>query len=325
MIKMSLGAFFNFYIDKFDVIKKIGYQLKRFFKFQAPASFALLFLKIRIKSPNTFNKKILYKIANDRSPRLMLLADKIAVREYVAERIGVEFLTKIYGVYHLVSEISLSAAPRNFVLKPNHASGAALIVADFVPKSRKAIHLSRRYLNKYYINPDSLDEKKILNLADFWLHTNYFGYHRTAFPEWAYKDIVPCVYIEELLTTNLKPPEDYRFFMFNGDCQVIMVDTPGFAGVQRDIYTPEWDLVEVEFGHPNSNLKRQKPRELLLMLEIARKLSLGVDHVRVDLYNINGRIIFGELTNYHAGGTQKFSPRAFDSKLGESWDPKKFY
>jgi len=113
--------------------------------------------------------------------------------------------------------------------------------------------------------------------------------------------------------------------MFNGSCQVIMVDTPGFTGVRRDIYSPEWDLLDVKFKYEHSNIKRQKPDSLTQMIDIAEKLAYGADHLRVDLYNLDGRIVFSELTNYHAGGTQKFIPRSFDSELGVAWNPKSSY
>jgi hypothetical protein len=254
-----------------------------------------------------------------------MFADKIAVRDYVAEIVGPEFLTRIYEVFNSAHDLDLSKAPINFVLKPNHVSGAALIVSDYVPESANSEYFSQRFLNKYYVNPNSIDLDKVHKLCDFWLRTNYFGYHRSAFPEWAYKEIAPRIYMEELLSSNNQPPEDFRFFMFNGSCQVIMVDTPGFTGVRRDIYSPGWDLLDVKFKYDNSNIKRQKPDSLTQMIDIAEKLANGADHLRVDLYNLDGRIVFSELTNYHAGGTQKFIPSSFDSELGVAWNPKSSY
>jgi hypothetical protein len=325
MKKSATASIVYFFVDKSELLMKAGYQFYRLVKGQTPSSLSIKYLKFKRRNPKTFNEKIQYKIAYDRSPRLSLFADKIAVRDYVADKIGTEFLTDVYSVFHSSSDLSFKNAPRNFVLKPNHVSGAALVVADFVSKSGKKKHLSRRNFKKYYMNPDLLNEKGILGLVDFWLKTSYFGYHRTAFPEWAYKAIVPCVYIEELLSTNNQPPEDFRFFMFDGKCQVVMVDTPGFAGVRRDIYSPEWNYQNVQFGYPNSRNQRERPDNLNQMIEIAQELSYGVDHLRVDLYNIAGRIVFSELTNYHAGGTQTFSPRSFDLELGRTWNPKKWY
>jgi hypothetical protein len=325
LVRQTMNYFSDSCGDKLELAKIALYQIRRFIKLQAPSSVSIIILKLRVRNPKTFNTKILYKIANERSLTLNKFADKIAVRDYVAESIGPEFLTKIYGVFHHAHTVNLSGIPRNFVLKPNHVSGAALVVADFFSKSVKEVDFSRRILSKYYINPQDIVEAKIRELSDFWLGTNYYGYHRTAYPEWAYKDIPPCVYIEELLSSDNQPPEDFRFFMFEGKCQVIMVDTPGFLGVRRDVYTPEWELLNVAFGHPNSYFQRERPKELTEMIEIAQKLSKNVDHLRVDLYNLSGRVVFSELTNYHAGGTQKFNPRSFDLELGASWNPKKHY
>ena len=324
-MKKVTGLFLMFCHDVFDFLKIVGYQTRRFLKLQAPSPLSLFVLRLRIRNPQTFNKKILYKIANDRSIKLRDFADKILVRDYVAETIGPEFLTRVYGVFLNAADLTLSHAPKNFVLKPNHVSGAALVVADFFQKNNREAHFNHRFLTKYYIHPDDIAEEQVRKLSEFWLRTNYFGYHKTAFPEWAYKKIIPSVYIEELLSSNDQPPEDFRFFMFDGKCQVVMVDTPGYGGVRRDIYTPEWDLLKVEFGHPSSHFRRARPTELTQMIEIAQKLSKGIDHLRVDLYNLDGRVVFSELTNYHAGGTQKFSPQSFDFELGASWDPKRYY
>jgi len=318
--------YFNVHlIDKWELIKVAGYQTRRFFRFQYPSFVSLFLLKLVNRNPKTFNQKILYKIAHDRSPQLSLFADKIAVREYVANKIGPEYLSKIYAEFRDPKDFTFIDIPRNFVLKPNHVSGAALIVADFFAQSSRKDFVSRKFFLKYYVNPDSMSEDCVRRLVKFWLSKSYFGYHNSGFPEWAYKNISPCVYIEELLSSNNQPPEDFRFFMFDGKCQVVMVDTPGFSGVRRDIYSPDWTLLDVEFGYPNSKVKRERPEGLTQMIEIAEKLSLGIDHVRVDLYYLSGRIVFSELTNYHAGGTQKFKPSDFDLELGANWYPNRVY
>jgi TupA-like ATPgrasp len=303
----------------------IGYQSRRFLKLQTPSAWSLRLLQKRIRKPQTFKQKTLYKIANDRSPALTLFADKLAVRTYVTERVGAIYLTEIYAKFQHKNEFVIENLPQNFVLKPNHVSGAALIVGDFIPENTSDSLFSSKFLNKYYVNPNRLDVGKVRNLIQSWLKINYFGYHKTAYPEWAYKNIQPGVYAEELLSFENQPPQDFRFFTFNGKCQVIMIDTPGYIGVRRDIYTPNWEKLDVQLGYPGTQFARSRPADLSKMIEIAEALAEGTDHLRVDLYNLNGRIIFGELTNYHAGGTQRFTPDVFDYKLGSDWNPKDFY
>jgi hypothetical protein len=219
----------------------------------------------------------------------------------------------------------MNELPRTFALKPNHLSGAALLVGDFVANGNPQEMFSRSFLNKYYVHPDNLNDNDVHQLVKFWFKKNFFGYHRSAFPEWAYKHVAPVVYAEELLIANDQPPHDYRFFIFNGKCQVVMIDTPGFVGVKRDIYSTEWKRISVQFGHPNSEIESEKPEVLMEMINIAEYLAYGTDHLRVDLYNLDGRIIFSELTNYHAGGTQKFDPPSFDYELGKDWHPDTQY
>jgi hypothetical protein len=309
----------------FERIQVSLYQVKRLLKLQAPSRPALYILKQRTKNPSTFNTKILYKIANDRNPSLTLFADKIKVREYVASRIGKGYFTEIYEEFRSPSTFSIDNLPRNFVLKPNHVSGAALLVGDFVAKDPSQQIYSNSFLKKYYSNPDCLEHESTKKLVQFWFKTNFYGYHKAAYPEWAYKNITPVVYAEELLVSDSQPPQDFRFFTFNGKCEVVMVDTPGFVGVTRDVFSTNWERLDVQFGHPTSGIQRLRPAELVEMIKIAELLAHGTDHLRVDLYNLNGRIIFSELTNYHAGGTQEFVPPGFDYELGKNWHPETQY
>jgi hypothetical protein len=155
------------------------------------------------------------------------------------------------------------------------------------------------------------------------MNMNYY-YFPGCFPEWAYKNIQPRILIEELLSGTSGVPDDYRFFCFNGRCEYIQVDTPVYtgSGVLRDIFDRDWNKLDVTLKYPNSNIARSRPRSLEEMIMIAELLSSEIDHVRVDLYDLDGRIVFGELTNYHAAGTQKFNPELFDKLFGESWHPE---
>jgi len=148
-----------------------------------------------------------------------------------------------------------------------------------------------------------------------------------SFPEWAYKNIAPRVLFEELLISTVGIPEDYRFFVFNGHCNFISIDTPTYSGegVKRDIFDRNWNRQKVTLKYPNSKRARSRPGNLSEMIQIAESLAIGIDQIRVDLYSIQEKIIFGELTNYHAAGGQKFDPEQFDKVFGSSWNPEKLY
>jgi len=303
----------------------LGYLIRKFARGMSPEPLALFIMRAKAKNPKTFNHKILYKMAYDRREVLSLCADKLAVRDYVSQKIGAKYLTTLFANFGQSAQIDHSELPRNFVLKPNHSSGAALIVGDFVPETERRPIFSARVFRKYYIHPANLDQKSVSKLMKFWLSRSYYKYHRIAYPEWAYKNILPSVFAEELLVENGLPPQDYRFFVFNGSCEVIMVDTPGYQGVTRDLFSKNWEKLDIRFAYPNSSIVRPKPTNLEEMITVAEKLADELDHVRVDLYNIEGRIVFGEITNYHAGGRQKFYPKNFDLELGKNWKPDLLY
>jgi hypothetical protein len=307
-----------------DVIA-LAYLIRKFALGKSPEALAFFIMRTKARNPNTFNKKILYKMAHDRREVLSVYADKLAVRDYVSRKIGARYLTTLFGNFGQSEQIDLSELPRNFVLKPNHSSGAALIVGDFLPEKDRGPIFSTRVFRKYYIHPSNLDQKSVSKLIKFWRSRSYYKYHRIGYPEWAYKNIKPSVFAEELLLENGFPPQDYRFFIFNGTCEVIMVDTPGYTGVTRDLFSKKWEKLDIRFAYPNSSIVRLKPVNLEEMITVAEKLADELDHVRVDLYNIEGRIVFGEITNYHAGGSQKFYPKNFDFDLGKNWKPDLLY
>jgi len=313
------------FMGVYESLLAIAYVSRKVLLGKSPAFVAFALMRLKSRNPKTFNEKILYKMARDRREILSLVADKLAVRDYVAKKVGEQYLTKLYRVYGQNLDFDFSQLPRNFVLKPNHGSGAGLIVADFVPAVLSPPRYSTRVFKKYYVNPDSLDGAAIIRLASFWIKTSYYKYHRTGYPEWGYKNIKPSVFAEELLVENDSPPQDFRFFVFNGVCEAIMVDTPGYGGVRRDVYSTTWEKLNVTFAYENSDVNRSKPINLTEMIDVAEKLAEDLDHARIDLYNVHGRIVFGEITNYHAGGTQKFFPITFDLELGRNWKPYEFY
>jgi hypothetical protein len=241
--------------------------------------------------PRTYNEILLKKLLFDRNPQLTLIADKVKVRDFVIERLGTDsYLTRIHKVFKSVDEleaVNINDLPKQFVLKPNHGSAWCHIVYD----------------------RDVVDKKTLIADATNWMSRNY----GLEFNEWAYIDIPPRLIIEELLAE--KQPIDYRIVCFHGQPKIIytrhIVDKKKYI----NMYDVDWNLLPVTYGFPIYP-EMQRPSKLKEMLEIAAKLSRGIDLLRVDLYQIKDRIVFGELTNYSNGGQLGFNPPEWDEIFG---------
>lgn len=247
-----------------------------------------------IFQPKTFNEYLLRKKIFDRNPLLTQLADKYAVREYVAERIGTEYLAKLYYVTDDPATIDFAQLPNRFVIKATHGSGYNLIVKD----------------------KSSLDYNEVIQTCRKWLSSNY--YKRGG--EWCYRDIPPRIIIEEFLKTdNGDVPPDYKFFCFNGQPHFVQVDVDRFIEHKRNIYDLEWNKLPVAYHFKNFDWALDAPINLGKMISLAQKLSNGLDFIRVDLYSLETQVIVGEMTNYPENGFGNFDPPEYDLVFGEKW------
>lgn len=248
-----------------------------------------------IKKPKTFNEHIARKKLIDRDITLTKLADKVAVRDYVTERIGEKYLTKVLSVVDDPKKIDFDLLPNSFVIKATHGSGFTTIVKD---KSQ-------------------LNYADIIEECQKWLATNYYTIGR----EWFYKDIPPRILIEELLQTgNGEVPPDYKFFCFSGVPTFIQIDIDRFTQHKRGIYDTQWNKLPVALHYEAFDWSIDAPPNLDEMVSLAAKLSSGLDFVRVDLYSINDKIIFGEMTHCPGNGLEKFIPAQYDLIFGQAWD-----
>lgn len=212
------------------------------------------------------------------------------------------YLPKLYGIYKSIDEIDFTKLPQSFVLKTNHDCGGVVLVKD------KELFLS-----------DSKSFNEAMTKLTTHLNTNFYTMYR----EWHYKDIEPRIFAEEmLLTTGLngesKVPEDYKIHCF-GKFQYIQVDTDRFVEHTRSLFDTDWNLMPFSICYPQSATPPNKPYNFNAMIAIAIKLSMSFKMLRVDLYNIEGKIIVGELTFTHGGGTEHFTPGEWDKKLGDLW------
>jgi len=313
------------------VLDNLGFWFTRkeqFLQGTWPRRRAMATLRKSVQNPKTFAEKVRYKMAFDRNPILQVWADKVAVREYVSETIGAEYLTNIFGTFRNPEDIWLAALPTNFVIKPNHASGAVIIVWE------GAVRQDSSYLESFMktkwgrilINPLDMNQKVINRILRKWLSQNYY-YEPGFFPEWAYKGIKPQLIVEEFLPNGANGvAQDFRFFLFNGVCEYIRLDINWNDQPTETIFDTNWSQIDVTFDKfPPAKPLPDKPSELELMISLAEKCGQGTDFARCDFYLVNSRIIFGELTNYPSGGGRELIVNGSLYTFGESWKPDKMY
>lgn len=250
--------------------------------------------KPNLENPKTFNEKLQWLKLYDHRPEYTMMADKYAVRKYVADTVGEKYLIPLLGKWDRVEDIDFAALPNQFVLKCNHDQGSVVICRD---KSSFDIEAAKKKL-KYKLGKN----------------------HYKVLREWPYKNIKPCIIAEKLLQNASYNDElsDYKILCFNGEPKLIEYHRGRFRHHTEDFYDTNWrktDIVRV--GTPVSDEIYERPPILEEMLEFARKLSNGIPHVRVDCYCSDGKIYFSELTLYNSAGLGKFN-KNYDELLG-SW------
>ena len=249
-------------------------------------------------SPRSFSEKIQYRKLFDRRPVLVTLADKYAVRDFVRNRVGSEILTDVYHVTDNPRDIPLSALPDRFIVKPTHGCGWLEIVRD------KSL----------------LDVEQLQAISADWLKRNFFY---TA-GEWVYKNIPPRLMYEELLDDGSgEVPYDYKFFVFDGRVEFLGVDIDRFGDHRRNMYDRDWNKLNFGFQRSCSDKVVQRPERLDEMIAYAEAICEGFDFLRIDMYCIGNRIVFGEVTTTPASGLEPFWPGGTDRWIGDLWKMKR--
>jgi hypothetical protein len=242
-----------------------------------------------INQPNTLNEKINNIKFLDRNPLAPIVADKWAVREFIREKIGEEYLVPILAVFDSPEQIDFSILPDKFVMKLNNGSGYNLICSD---KSALVENVIRRNFRKAF-NKDIY----------------------VASREWHYKLIQPKIIVEKLLGDNII---DYKIFCDGEKGPIfIQIDVDRFISHKRNLYNTNWELLDISYVYPQSEKKISSPVNLDKMLELARKLSLDFKLSRIDFYEEKGKIYFGEITLHPEGGVGPMDSFRSDLKLGE--------
>lgn len=287
-------------------MEKVTYYVKRMFpEMLYPAYIRYKYWKkmgkkCNLLSPKTFTEKIQWAKLYRRNELLSTLSDKVQVRKWVANKIGDSYLVpRIGDIYYRADDIPFDQLPNEYVLKVNNGSGFNIIV-----DSNNQI--------------DSDNVKKILNK---WLTFDFFY---SSF-EYQYKGIRSSVYIEEKIKGNSNGDlPDYKFFCFYGKvfCSYTRINTyEGHDKGKIGFFDRDYNLMPYYRADYEPIVEQlPKPRNYLQMVKIAEKLSEGFSHVRVDLYNIDGKIYFGEMTFSTFSGYCRFVPEEFDRILGNQWD-----
>lgn len=249
--------------------------------------------KINLNNPQTFNEKLQWLKLYDRNPIYTQLVDKYEVRKYVAETIGGEYLIPLIGIWDKFEDIDFSKLPNQFVLKCTHDSGGVVICKD---KNNLDIEAARKKISKC-------------------LERNFYYYGR----EWPYKNVKPRIICEKYMVDESDVElKDYKYFCFNGEPKAMFIATDRGIDTRFDFFDMEFNHLPFMQHYKNSDKKIRKPSGFNEMIRISRILSKEIPHVRVDFYDINGKIYFGELTFYHFSGFQKFEPEKYDKVFG-SW------
>ena len=228
--------------------------------------------KLDLKNPRTFNEKLQWLKLYDRRPEYTKFVDKYAVRDYIKDIIGEEYLIPLIGVYNDVDDINWSQLPNQFVLKCTHGSSSNIICVD-----------------KTILNIDEAKYK-----LKKWMKKNWFWYGR----EWPYKNVKPKIVCEKyLIDESGKDLKDYKLFCFNGKVKCIFVCTNrnSLSGLKIDIYDADWNIMPVgRPNHPGTGVKIPKPKNFVKMVKYAEELSRNIVFLRVDFYEINGHLYFGD-------------------------------
>lgn len=247
---------------------------------------------LNLNHPQTYNEKLQWIKLYDRKPEYVIYADKYRVRDYIAETIGEKYLVPLIGMYKRAEDIPWKELPNRFVIKCNHASGQNIICK----------------------NKADLDIKSVEKQINIWLKRNAFWGGR----EWCYKDIKPCIICEEFIETrDGNTPDDYKFMCFNGVPRLIQVHHDRYGEHTLDYYTPDWQRAKMKRADANTSSSLiPMPLNLGEMLEIATILSNDMYYARIDLYNVEGKIYFGEITMYPTSGFSAFEDYKDDLLLG---------
>jgi len=283
-------------------------------------------LKYARRAPRTFNEKVEYKLAWDRRPILTTYADKLAVRDVVARTVGPQHLSELLAVAEDPRDLDLAALPSRFVVKPTHGSGAVIVVHDLADPDLRLPDLprDRGWTGRIaWVRPEHLDRRRFDAMCDLWLRHDYW--RALGSTEWAYKHVPHRLMVEEFLEGDGHSARDVKFHVMHGRVSWFHVNEVREPTTYITCFDRDGEVIPVRYVCEPAPEPVELPSNLDEMIRIAEALGRGTDLVRVDLYDAGDRIVFGELTNYPAGGRANFTPTEYDTLLGADWTPPRRY
>ena len=298
-----MNRFWKFVLDakyRFHVLTKIGLTNWMSDELFLKVKYKTVFKKkLNLRDPKTSSEKIQWLKLYDRKDVYTQMVDKFEAKKYVANKIGMEHIIPTLGVWERFEDIDFSKMPDQFVLKTTHDSGSIIICKD----------------------KKTFDREKARKVLEDSLKRNYYWANR----EWPYKNVKPRIIAEQYMVdesgTELK---DYKFFCFKGKPQLLFVAcdrSNHYEETKFNFYDMNFKMLPFTNGHPNAPADRiKKPSTFEQMKKMASVLSEGFPELRVDFYQINGCVYFGELTFYHWSGFMPFDPPDWDERLGDMID-----
>ena len=248
-----------------------------------------------LKNPKYFTELMQWRKLHDKNPVYTLISDKLAVRDYVKDKVGSGFLIPLIRSARNWDELDFNSLPETFIIKANHGSG----------------------WNEIVLEKSNADEPVLRRTCENWLKQNYYY----GLLEWQYKDIKPRLIVEKLLRDeNGRIPDDIKCYCFNinGDIEVVIsVNQDRFDHHKLSFYDSDWQRLPFGIRLPQPVQDYPRPENLDEILLAARKLASDFSYVRVDLYNLSGKVYFGEYTLTPGSGLDPFDPDEWDIRLGE--------
>src|SRR5690554_3428603 len=250
--------------------------------------------KLNLKNPQTYNEKLQWLKLYYRNPLLPKMVDKYEYKEYIKQKIGDKYVVENYGIWNSFDEIDFDSLPAQFVLKTTHDQGGVVICRD----------------------KSTFNFKKAKVKLDKHMKTNLFF----KFREWPYKTVEARIIAEKfLIEEDFDDLMDYKFYCFHGKPEILYVSYGrGTADVYLDFYDMNLNYLDIQRpAHRTSGKPLNKPMNFELMVNLAQQIAGVEPHVRIDFYNIRGKIYFGEYTLFQGGGMMPFIPKKWDYILGE--------
>lgn len=254
--------------------------------------------ELNLKNPRSFNEKLQWLKLYNRKPEYTMMVDKYLVKDYVANKIGNEYVIKTLDTWDNPNDLHFDALPNRFVLKCNHNSGLGMCICK---------------------DKSKLNEKEIKRKLQKGLEQNYFLLGR----EWPYKNVKRKIIAEEYLEDDVQEElRDYKVLCFNGEPKLIEYHAGRFTNYQtQDYFDKNWEKVNITqenvSGFGPSKMVIPKPQLLSKMLELSAVLAKNIPHVRIDWYIVNGRLYFGEITFFDGSGFDPFDKYDDDLMLGD--------